>query len=108
MIKNYKVDILLASLAVFPTVISLIVDLICSNEYFWFQRSGSVMVLFAVILDFNQSRYAENKSSTNVIIQGVPALIGVALTEPRKKIQIFSIFLAVLGTFIWGYGDIPF
>jgi len=56
-LKVYKTDITLALLAVLPAGISLGLDLLQSNDYFWFQRSGALMVLFGVLLDFNQNQY---------------------------------------------------
>lgn len=108
MFKNYKVDILLIFLATFPTSASLAFDYLFLNEYYWFQRSGSLMVLFGVILDFHQNKFPETKLSSNVFMEGQPAVVGQTLPKLRKYLQTFSIALAVLGTFIWGYGDIPF
>jgi len=107
-LKVYKTDITLALLAVLPAGISLGLDLLQSNDYFWFQRSGALMVLFGVLLDFNQNQYQKTQESTGVKINGIPAIIGSSMPLARKRIQVFSIALAVLGTFIWGYGDIPF
>ena len=108
MFKKYKVDFLLGFLAIVPTSISLAYDFSVANEYYWFQRSGSLMVLFGVMLDFYQNQHTELEQSSSVTIGGQAAITGTTLSKTRKYIQVFSIGLAIVGTFIWGYGDVPF
>ncbi|MEZ9233791.1 hypothetical protein AB4259_22310 [Vibrio amylolyticus] len=108
MLKECKVDIFLTFLAVFPVVFSLYYDFTYSNDYYWLQRSGSLMVLFGVMLDFYQNQFVKIESSSKVRFMGQAAITGSTLPPVRKQIQVFSIALAIVGTFIWGYGDIPF
>jgi len=108
-IREYWIDILFTLLAVIPVCVSLYIDInTIENEYYWFQRSGSIMVLFAVALDFEQSKYTKTKESSSLMIEGKPAIIGQVLSITRVYIQRFSIVLIVLGTAIWGYGDLLF
>jgi len=74
----------------------------------FFARSGAVMVLLAVIVEFRlnnelfkvmQNNFYANYSK----VKPVPSL------PPRHKIisRLAHLFV-VVGTFIWGYGDIIF
>ena len=108
-IKKYWIDILFTLLAVTPVILSLYIDInTVQHEYYWFQRSGSIMVLFAVALDFEQSKYTKTKESNSLIVEEKPAIIGQVLSTTRIYIQRFSIVLIILGTAIWGYGDLLF
>ena len=108
-IKEYWIDILFTLLAVVPVIYSFYIDInTVQNEYYWFQRSGSIMVLFAVALDFEQSKYTKTQSSSSLMVEGKPAIVGQVLSTTRIYIQRFSIVLIVLGTAIWGYGDLLF
>ena len=72
----------------------------------WFQRSGSLMVLISTILEFRQGYAAleawaavKRRSSAGVAVLG-------QLPTPRKAIAVIALALVVLGTIIWGYGDL--
>lgn len=107
--KNYFFDFSLIVFATLPVIISFILDI---NDYkdgcYWFQRSGSLMVFFAVLLELNALKFNEVKSSSNVFINSKPAPQISELPSFKKTTQKVGLFLAFIGTFIWGYGDIPF
>ena len=108
-IKEYRIDILFTLLAILPVIFSFYIDMnTAENGYYWFQRSGSIMVLFAVALDFEQSKYIKRQSSNSVFIGNQPTITGRILSITRTYIQRFSIVLIVIGTAIWGYGDLLF
>jgi len=111
-LKEYWIDILWVLLAIAPTSYALLCDIQISisdleHKYYWFQRSGSLMVLFAVTLDFEQSKYIHREESISPRI-GTNILIGKELSNARRLIQHFAVFLILIGTLIWGYGDLPF
>lgn len=72
----------------------------------WFQRSGALMVFFAVWAEFRL------QSISGVVDPNgyVPAQFRAF--EPYKwwwsKFRIAGLVLALIGTFIWGYGDLFF
>jgi len=70
------------------------------------------MVIFAIALDVLQNKYIISETSSELTIlkegKSTPIFIGQGLTKVRKCIQRFSIVLMVLGTIIWGYGDLLF
>jgi len=107
--KNYLFDILLIVCAVVPVIWSLTIDLKgCSDCHYWFQRSGSLMVLFAVLLELNSLKYHEVKGSKNTFVNGKRVAISEELPVFKKAMRITGFLLAIAGTFIWGYGDLPF
>ncbi len=109
-IKNYKIDLLLIVLATIPVVLSLIYDINYVNDKYYFQRSGSLMVMFSVILEFIQLKYQVIKSTdqAQVKIEGDMwgFLYGKDLPIERTYFQTIAFVLMVLGTLIWGYGDL--
>ena len=77
----------------------------------WFQRSGSLMVLFAVWLEyklFKISNLTNPTSESGVTWQDL-AHRDALNTKYDNKIKIYKYItavLAIIGTVIWGYGDI--
>lgn len=107
--KNYLFDILLILFAVAPVIWSLIIDLRgCCECNYWFQRSGSLMVLFAVLLELNSLKYHDVKGSKNTFVNGKPVAISEEFPTFKKAMRVVGFLLAITGTFIWGYGDLPF
>jgi hypothetical protein len=71
----------------------------------WFQRSGSIMTIFAIIADFCLFK-AHNIFN--------PAGLGISTTEELKTkynnkysfLSFFAVAITITGTVIWGYGDL--
>ncbi|EPB9466151.1 MULTISPECIES: hypothetical protein [unclassified Vibrio] len=83
------------------------------NSAIWFQRSGSVTVLFAVWVEFKLFKLAglTNPISENGKTYDDMRKSDYLQTHNSKKIQIIKYLAAVLaisGTVIWGYGDLVF
>lgn len=71
----------------------------------WFQRSGSLSVLFGVWIEYNLSKVNEHINLSGLWVTEQETL----RDEYNLKysiVQYVGIFLAVMGTLIWGYGDI--
>ena len=71
----------------------------------WFQRSGSIMVVFAL--------FAEMKAYEMFDVLKPAALVdhtfGYVHQKYKRQIKFFNVaalFLAIVGTVIWGYGDL--
>ncbi len=78
------------------------------HDLLWFSRSGSIMVLFAAIIEYQNLKLQQaiNEKAT----EGAGALRGGVgpLSQPRFR-QLLSKFTHLtvgLGTVIWGYGDL--
>ena len=107
-LKEYKWDIAFVILAVAPLLISLGIDIFVTNEYYWFQRSGALTVLFAALLGFHQDKHFITQEDESYRVNEKPIITGKTLTEYRKKLKFLAIVLALSGTLIWGYGDLLF
>ena len=82
------------------------------GEPHWFQRSGSLTVLFAAILEFRQAAIDKDVRDAAWAAAKRRSWAGTAivgqLPTPRKTIAVIALVLVVLGTIIWGYGDLLF
>ncbi|ENK2930214.1 hypothetical protein AB3D11_004316 [Vibrio vulnificus] len=121
--KKYKTEWLLLLAAIIFAAISVACDLKSPEDTTWFARSGSIVVLLAVIVEFRLSSYIYEdvlkaaqdsakkrgvKVSANSIVQAnIDARKTVKPEAPksRKVLSIFAHILVVTGTVIWGYGD---
>lgn len=78
-------------------ITSLYFDLIDTGEkMFWLQRSGAIITILGT-----WTAYHESKESMKII--GNTLFI-----ETQLIYKIISLILIVIGTVLWGYGDIPF
>ena len=81
-----------------------------TGEAHWFQRSGSLTVLFAVILEFWTTTIVKDARDAAWAAAKRRSWAGTAvlgqLPTPRKVIALIALVLMVLGTIIWGYGDL--
>lgn len=71
----------------------------------WFQRSGSFMVVASIWAEFILIRlqgYLDSYNEAYIVITDVPAYLATIQLYISKSTLIF----AILGTFIWGYGDL--
>ena len=75
------------------------------NSGVWFQRSGSVTVVLAVSIEFFLLRVESNINPTNDTPSQVWEL-GEKYRFWFNAAQVSAITMAVIGTIIWGYGDI--
>lgn len=95
------------------SVLFLAVSFICDFKYqgddpaYWFQRGGSIAVLLAAISEYmllcvdSEINYPES------------GYVGEDKWKKKygtlhKSANIFALMVAVIGTIVWGYGDIPF
>jgi len=108
--EKYSWDAFLVALAIGIPLLSLVMDvreLYRSKEILWFGRSGSLVVLFAVVLEYRQQLLTEATQINNAF--GKPLFkSGKEMNEVRRSFHITALSLSVIGTIIWGYGDIPF
>lgn len=74
----------------------------------WFQRSGSITTIFSLL-----AATLSIAASTNLNKPGtwgdLYAIAVLAEYQPNlKRIERISFVLTLIGTIVWGYGDIPF
>lgn len=71
----------------------------------WFQRSGSMVTALLLVSDYYVYKLANDVGEMDMIPQH--AVKTKDAYRPFVKILPYmAIFLTVLGTFVWGYGDI--
>ena len=80
----------------------------CLGDGQWFQRSGSLCVLFAVILEIHQSVLREPQPSSTVSVEGSPAMMSPEVSTLDGWFRRFAWLGIISGTVIWGYGDLVF
>lgn len=105
--KPLTISILLALGSVIPLVYSAIVSL-DSRDGVWFQRSGSLCVLFSVILEIHETRLRRPRPSSTVFSEGVPQLLHHPVPRAHEWFHRAAWIGVVAGTLIWGYGDLLF
>ena len=71
----------------------------------WFQRSGAIVVLISVILEIRQSM-AKQPQATASTINGNPVMTEPDIPTVRKLFHWIAWVGIVIGTLIWGYGDL--
>jgi len=108
-LKERRFFILFVVISIVTPVLSVFDAFRPASETFatWFQRSGSIMVVFALI--------SEMRAYQMFDIFKPAGYVDITYTETEKKYSsqvtmcnIIAFTLIVVGTLIWGYGDIPF
>ena len=74
----------------------------------WFQRSGSLLVIFAAVFEARLQRLSAPVRSKSVFVGGSPLTTWPELTVFQKALHLYALSGLVLGTLIWGYGDLIF
>ena len=78
-----------------------------TDEKNWFQSSGSILVILGIIFE---SKYIlrSNEENKNTIVGTVTILSEdeVDSSKPEKYKLHAGYFIILLGTLIWGYGDL--
>lgn len=121
---RYKFEWTILLVAVFFAALSVHCDLQSMEATSWFGRSGSLIVLLSLIVEFrlspfvyddvheatkNNTRKSGVKISNNPIVEAnIQAWRTVKPKPPkaRKALTVCSHIMVILGTIIWGYGDL--
>lgn len=106
--RNYKFDYAILFAAVVIAVFSAVGDLF-SDNYNWFARSGSIVVLLAIIVEFRVSahvyddiqraQFLQQKIDLSIPLKAKPS-------KQKKRISCAAHSMVIIGTIIWGYGDL--
>lgn len=119
--KTYRKELIKTWYCFILAIISLILGLnnfTMESNAIWFQRSGSLIVLFSLLTEYNHLKiktlvndvridYGNGKIMTrmeNFKEKNLPP----EYSDPQFNILIEPIIIitAILGTVIWGYGDL--
>ena len=74
----------------------------------WFQRSGAIVVLISVILEIRQSLAKQPRANFRHYIDNSPVMIKQYFPTVRNLFHWIAWGGIVIGTLIWGYGDLFF
>ena len=77
-----------------------------SGDGEWFQRSGSLLVLFSVVVEIRQTLAQQPNPSPSVFSGGEPVLRQSPISAASKWLHRSAWAGIVIGTCIWGYGDL--
>ena len=133
LLKNEKYLIFFSSLMVTIFGVSFYIDVFYINEIFWFQRSGALIVLAGVGLQYSKitslwkkagffmvipsSELDPDSPEYNKKIGGMSAIEKKTLDMSecnnelitKKSIKdTIAVAMILIGTLVWAYGDIPF
>lgn len=102
--ENKLLDICLLSLGLGWVAYSFYSDLGC-HSLDYFARSGSIMVLLAAIVEYRRiPLYQERLAKGEVLASGY--VRRHEWSRLFKSVGLVAHVSVVLGTFIWGYGDV--
>lgn len=132
-LKNERFSVIYTSLMVFLSGASLYVDFAAPNDVYWFQRSGALIVLAGVNLQYAKlvalwKKALERETAVEPVESRVASGQGISLLQTAKESETtrafairihdivteksakdgIAVFLIVFGTAMWGYGDLPF
>jgi hypothetical protein len=121
--SKHKLEWSILLIAISFAGISIIFDIQSAEDTAWFARSGSIVVLLAVIVEFRLSSYiyedvlkaaqesARNKGlkvSDNSLVQAnidAKKTVKPEVPKSRRILSYCAHILVITGTIIWGYGD---
>lgn len=120
--SKFKKEWLLLCVACLISVVSIYSDLSTVKETTWLARSGAILVLFAAIVEYRLSAFlfddihkaavknaikntAISTFDNNKLLQALTAIKPKPPTS-RATLAIISHLFIIIGTVIWGYGDI--
>lgn len=74
----------------------------------WFGRSGSLVVLFAVIVEFRNVQLQQRLNDKAVESSGgIGGILAPSGQPPFRQVVIYvAHFIVMIGTIVWGYGDL--
>jgi hypothetical protein len=72
----------------------------------WFSRSGAILVLLSVIVEFRIGNLQQASNSRAAIVAGLGVPSSSDLPRLTQRLLFFAHISAILGTILWGYGDL--
>ena len=100
-------DLALIAIETFALVASLWLS-VTLREGEWFQRSGAIVVLISVLLEIRQSIAKQPQANPKISAGGNPVMTAQHIPTVRKWLHRIAWGGIVIGTSIWGYGDLFF
>ncbi|TLF51759.1 hypothetical protein FEI13_07390 [Halomonas urmiana] len=101
------IEALLMLLAVVPVMVSAYASLVTGDGH-WFQRSGALMVLFSIGVEYHRKHLRDCLESDGrhwLVSSSTPARL---VRRFWRAIPFVCYLAIVVGTLIWSYGDLLF
>lgn len=104
--KYNSLDLMLIIVSVLFTLSSLYLAIKCDRSDL-FSRSGSIMILFGAIVEYRRITQVDKKNEYNGGPIGMIEMRELFnVPSPIRKIRFITSFMIILGTMVWGYGDL--
>jgi hypothetical protein len=108
MLKNFYLPLCFLILAWASIAVSFFLEANYGGN--WFMRSGSLMVLFSIVAEFllldGRDEYLNQRLSERKEPNQQKSLDSFHPSQMHKLFEIISHISVVIGTVIWGYGDL--
>jgi len=101
------VEALLMMMAVVPVILSAYASLMTGDGH-WFQRSGGLMVLFSIGVEFHRKHLLRCLESDTHTWLAAPSRPAQLVSHFWRAIPFICYLSIVVGTLIWSYGDLLF
>lgn len=133
LLKSRKFSLFFLATVFVLTLASLIGDFLLPEKHYWFQRSGALIVLAGVELQYAKlvdlwNRALEGEMTVEPVESRIASGQGVSLlstareSETTRKLavrlhtlvtekspkDILAVACIIVGTIVWAYGDLPF
>jgi len=107
--NRFKTPILLLSVGTIAVIASAIANYYTQEN--WFARSGSILTFTSILSSFILSN-GKRKEIISVFESSMDIKVKVSKVRSKdmvyKSIQFIAFTLGLIGTIIWGYGDLVF
>jgi len=105
--KNFKlwIESIILTVAVIWVILSNFIVL-AGDANMWFARSGAILVLAAVVVEFSLGKKLLEEISNATVVAGVGCPVPVSVPKQNDFISIAAHICAVTGSIIWAYGDL--
>lgn len=105
--RNIKLEVIVLLVSIAFSALSYVYSYY-QNDPLWFSRSGSVVVILSVWVQFRNFSIQQSLNSAAQISLGYVGGSQLCWEMPlnRKNIDRVTVVVIVSGTLIWGYGDL--
>ena len=106
----FYINLILVALMLSVLVLSFIASHgLYLGENDWFQRSGSIIVAIADNQEYRHQNEYSNSATRKSTIDGSLTFSGSKfIMKTYDYVWKVNYVLLIIGTLVWGYGDIPF
>lgn len=104
--SGFRYWIVLALIAVLTPIVALFFNPSGDSMGVWFQRSGSITVVFGLLAEIRASRIKLLSSADSRPFLYGPIYLKRKYSSKAKWADRGSLLVVILGTVIWGYGDL--